>query len=61
MGVVMPELLTIKEICSYLGLGQTAVREMVRKGELPHIRVRSRIRVDANDLKRYLEANKREG
>jgi excisionase family DNA binding protein len=54
----LPPLLSIPEVCAYLGLGQTVVREMIRKGEIPHIRIRSRIRVSADDLQRYVERNR---
>ncbi len=56
----LPPLLSIPEVCAYLGLGQTTVREMIEKREIPHIRVRSRIRVSAEDLKIYLENNRKE-
>lgn len=52
-------LLSIPEICQYLSLGKTVVYEMIQNGEIPHIRIRNRIRVSADDLKKYLEDNKR--
>lgn len=58
--VYLPSLLSIKEVCAYLGLGMTTVREMIERREIPHIRIRSRIRVSAKDLKEYLENNRKE-
>ncbi len=59
-GRYLPPLLSIDEVCEYLGLGKTIVYEMVQKGEIPHIRVRSRIRVSADDLLGYLNARRKE-
>jgi len=55
---ILPPLLSVREVCKYLGLGETKVREIIKKGELPHTRVRSRIRVFATDLREYLEQNR---
>lgn len=55
---ILPPLLSIQEVCDYLSLGQTKVREIIRKGEIPHTRVRSRIRIFATDLRDYLEQNR---
>lgn len=52
---MLPPLLNINEVCEYLGLGKTIVYEMIRKGELPHIRIRSRIRVSAADIQEYIQ------
>ena len=52
---MLPPLLNINEVCEYLGLGKTIVYEMIRKGEIPHIRIRSRIRVSAADIQEYLK------
>lgn len=54
-------LLSIEDLCAYLGLGKTIVYEMISKGEIPHIRVRSRIRVTAADLLEYLNKNREGG
>ena len=52
----LPKLLSIPEVCAYLSLGQTVVREMIRKDEIPHIRIRSRIRVSEDDIREYLRS-----
>ncbi len=54
---ILPPLLSIVEVCEYLHLGETKVREMIRLGEIRHTRVRSRIRVFATDLRAYLDSN----
>lgn len=54
----LPKLLSIDEVSSYLGLGKTITYEIIRKGELPHIRIRSRIRVSETDLMDYVCKNR---
>ncbi len=56
MTSILPPLLSIDEVCKYLGLGKTIVYEMIRKHEIPHLRIRNRIRISAADLKEYLDA-----
>ena len=58
---MLPKLLTVDDVCEYLGLGRTVVYETVRTGDIPHIRIRGRIRVSEDDLLDYLKKNKREG
>ena len=55
---ILPPLLSVEEVCTYLGLGRTIVTEMLRKGEIPHTRARNRIRVYATDLRAYLDSRK---
>lgn len=55
---LLPPLLTLTEVCEYLGLGQTKVYEMIRTCEIPSIKVRNRIRVLATDLRKYLDDNR---
>lgn len=50
-------LLTIDGVCAYLGIGKSVAYEMVRKGEIPHLRIRNKIRVDADDLVQYVRRN----
>ncbi len=57
----LPRLLSIEGVCQYLQMGKTTVYELIRSGDIPHMRVRSRIRVSADDLKEYLENNKQRG
>lgn len=54
----LPTLLSVEEVCEYLGLGKTTVYEMTRTGELPSIKIRNRIRISSEDLREYLESNR---
>ena len=56
--MVLPPLLSIYEVCDYLGLGRTLVSEMLRKGEIPHTKIRNRVRIFATDLRAYLDKRK---
>jgi len=55
---ILPPLLSMKEVCDYLGLGQTVVTDMINKGEIPATKARNRIRVFATDLRAYLESRR---
>jgi excisionase family DNA binding protein len=57
----LPPLLSIEDVRDYLGLGKTVVYEMIRSGELPHIRIRNRVRVSADDLRAYIDRHRKEG
>ena len=58
---VLPPLLSVEEVAEYLGLGTTTVREMVRLGELPAYKIRRRVRISAEDVRRLLDASREEG
>jgi excisionase family DNA binding protein len=49
-------LLTVTAAAQRLGLKHGAVRRAIARGELPAMRVCSRIRVDSDELARWLEA-----
>lgn len=51
---VLPALLSMKELCKYLGLGRTTMTYMLQRGEIPHIKIKGKIRVFATDLREYL-------
>lgn len=55
---VLPALLSVEEVCEYLGLGKTTVYEMTRTGELPSMKIRGRIRISSLDLREYLEQHR---
>lgn len=55
---ILPALLSVDEVCEYLGLGKTTVYEMTRTGELPSMKIRNRIRIASTDLKEYLNEKK---
>lgn len=54
----LPTLLSVEEVCEYLGLGKTTVYEIIRTRELPSIKIRNRIRISSEDLREYLESNR---
>ena len=56
--IILPPLLSFKEVCEYLGLGHTIVSDMIAKGEIPSTRARNRIRVFATDLRDYLDSRR---
>ena len=56
--MILPPLLSFKEVCDYLGLGHTIVTQMIQTGEIPSTRARNRIRVFATDLRQYLESQR---
>lgn len=55
--MILPPLLSIKELCEYLGLKETTVRGLIRTGEIPHVRIKGSIRILATDVRAYLERN----
>jgi len=55
-----PVLLTIPEVAASLGYKTTKpVYAMIARGELPVVAVPAGSRVDARDLEKYIDANKR--
>jgi excisionase family DNA binding protein len=50
----LPEFLTVEEIRAYLRLGRSTVYELLRQGELPHVRFGRAIRVPKTALAKYL-------
>tara|TARA_Y100000310_G_C20004888_1_gene500216 strand:+ start:165 stop:347 length:183 start_codon:yes stop_codon:yes gene_type:complete len=56
-----PLLLGLKEASELLGIGKATVRDLVRSGELPHIRIGKRILIPVTALKLWAEGLPREG
>jgi excisionase family DNA binding protein len=50
----LPEFMTTEEIRAYLRLGRSTIYELLRRGELPHVRFGRAIRVPKAALARYL-------
>jgi len=46
------------EVARYLGCTETAVRQRVKRRDIPFIKDGSRIRFDKNDIDRYLARRK---
>lgn len=52
--VIDSPLLNARETATRLGVSEATVRRLVRRGDLPHLRVGSQIRVDAAELEAWL-------
>lgn len=56
-----PLLLTVAEVERELRLGRTRVYQLLRAGQIPHVRVGERaIRVTREDLHRWIESRQRQ-
>ena len=56
---VVPKLLTYTQALEILPVGQTLLRDLVRRRELPSIAVGRRVFIDAADLTRFIEGRRR--
>ncbi len=53
--VVLPEaLLTVREVAERLGVCRASVYAMVERGDIPHVRVGTRVRIRTADLAVYV-------
>ncbi len=50
--------LTFSELCEWLHLGQTKVRELVRSGEIPAIRHGRALRFLQEDVREFIRSNR---
>ncbi|EOM78028.1 hypothetical protein Rrhod_0569 [Rhodococcus rhodnii LMG 5362] len=48
-------LLTVPQAAEKLAVSERTVGRMYRSGEIPHVKVRGQVRIDANDIDRYIE------
>jgi excisionase family DNA binding protein len=53
---VEPLLLRISEAAEMLGISRSKAYEMIKAGELPHVRIRHTLRVPLGSLRRWIEA-----
>jgi len=51
----------VKQAGIFLGVSAWSVREMIWRGDLPHVRVGRLIRVDFKDLETYITTNRQNG
>ena len=51
-------LISQKETAEYLGISYWTVRDMVFRGDIPHIRIGRRILMDILDLDDYIQKSK---
>lgn len=57
-GALYPRLLTAKQAAGYIGRSEQAVRHMIFQRAIPVVRYGRCVRVDRNDLDRWIESNK---
>jgi excisionase family DNA binding protein len=53
-GVIAPALLSIQQAAQRVGLKHLAIRRAIQRGELPAMKLCSRIRIDPADLERWI-------
>lgn len=51
------ELLTIEDVCQELGMGKSWVYKRLKSAEIPSVKLGHNIKVQREDLERYLENN----
>jgi excisionase family DNA binding protein len=54
-------LLRIKEAAQYLGVSRRSVDSYIANGQIPHVREGGVIRIDRDDLDRWIEMRKGKG
>lgn len=51
-----PRLTDVEGIAAYLGLSEPAVRSMVKRGQIPHVKLGRTLRFDLRKIDRWIEA-----
>jgi len=51
-------LISQKEAGKYLGISYWTVRDMVFRGDIPHIRIGRRVLIDIKDLEEFIQRSK---
>lgn len=59
--VELPNLLTIDEAAEYLGVSRRTIYNLISSRKLPVVKIGAQTRIDAEDLRRYVEAQKQRG
>jgi excisionase family DNA binding protein len=57
--VAIPRLLNAVEAAEFLGISRNSLYIWVREGRVPHYKIGTAVRFDVDDLRRWLEANRR--
>jgi len=55
--IVLPNLMTVREVAEKLELGRSTVYLFIRRKELPCVRFGRAVRVRSDDLEKFIEAN----
>ncbi|MDA2933440.1 excisionase family DNA-binding protein [Acidobacteria bacterium AH-259-D05] len=58
---LQPRLLSYQAATQYLSLSYWTVRHMVVEGQIPHLKVGSRVLIDVEDLNKWIEQHKEIG
>lgn len=55
--VIVPQLMTVKELRTLLKLSQPSIYRLMERGELPYVRLGKSRRVKREDVARFIERN----
>jgi excisionase family DNA binding protein len=55
----VPRLLNAVEAAEFLGIGRNTLYIWVRAGRVPHFKIGTAVRFDVDELRRWLEENRR--
>ncbi len=53
-----PRLRSVLQAARYLGISRNSCWALVRSGEIPHVKILSRVLIDGNDLAAFIQAHK---
>lgn len=53
-----PRLLSIRDAAAYMACSEWVMRSLIDKGELPHLKVGKKLRVDRGDLDRFIDSHR---
>lgn len=54
-GAAWPEILTIRDVQMYLGVGERTIYRLIQSGELPAFRIGKLWRIKRKELEKYCE------
>lgn len=54
----METIMTVPQVAEYLQISKSKIYLMIKRGEMPHIRIGKNVRVLESDLKEWLEAQR---
>lgn len=57
-GDIQPRLLSLEEAAIYLGVSKWTLRDLIFRGDLPHLKIKRRVLVDRADLDAYISRAK---
>ena len=57
----MPNWITVKQVAEYLQMSEDKIYDMVKKGEIPGIKVRKQWRFDQDELDAWMKSKRSNG